>query len=110
MDINFKKFFQDKTTVEIKFYLPTLRLHFLDGDIRDALPSHWHRCGRNNWSHYVKDGILLNRYPLATIKEVEIFAVEETSITVYGDSIWVPLYAKAEDLAKKIYRNRRFGG
>ena len=110
MDINFKKFFQDKTTEEIKFYLPTLRLHFLDGDIRDALPSHWHRSGRNSWSHYVKDGILLNRYPLATIKEVEIFAVEETSITVYGDSICVPLYAKAEDLAKKTYRNRRFGG
>lgn len=39
MDINFKKFFQDMTTTEIKFYLPTLRLHFLDGEVRDVLPT-----------------------------------------------------------------------
>jgi hypothetical protein len=110
MDINFKKFFHDMTTVEITFYLPTLRLHFLDGEVRDALPTHWHRSGRYSWSHYIKDGILLNCYPLTAIKEVEIFSVEEATITVYGDSIWVPLYAKAEDLAKKIYRNRKFGG
>lgn len=111
MDINLKNFFNDATTAQVTFYRPTLLLHFLDGDKRETVPSHWHRGQETSWSaYYVENNILLNRYPLAAIKEVEIISVEKATITVYGDPVWVPIYATTEEVEKKIFKKRRFGG
>ena len=97
-------------TEEIKYYRPTLRITFLDGDVKEITPFLWHRGTRNNWQlYYAEDGILLNRYPLASIKEVEIVECECRSVISY-DSGWTPVYATVEDLDKKIFRKRRFGG
>ena len=111
MDINLKNFFNDAITTQVTFYRPTLLLHFLDGDKRESVPSHWHRGQKDGWNtYYVDNNILLNRYPLAAIKEVEIISVEEATITVYGDPMWVPIYATSEEIKKKIFKKRQFGG
>lgn len=111
MDINVKKFFNDAATTQITFYRPTLLLHFLDGDKRESTPTLWHRGQKTSWSaYYVENNILLNRYPLTAIKEVEIVSVEEATVTVYGDSMWLPIYATTEEVEKKIFKKRQFGG
>lgn len=111
MDINFKKFFNDATAEQVTFYRPTLLLHFLDGDKRESIPTHWHRGRETSWStYYVEDNILLNRYPLAAIKEVEIISVEKAEVTVYGDPMWLPIYATTEEVEKKVFKKRQFGG
>jgi hypothetical protein len=106
-----KNFLSKVTTEEIKYCRPTLRISFLDGDVKEAVPHLWHRGFNRNWQlYYAEDGVLLNRFPLAAIKEVEVISVEEATITAYGDPIWVPIYATAEEIEKKIFRKRRFGG
>lgn len=105
-----KAFIKEIATEEIKYYRPTLRVTFLDGDVKEVTPYLWHRGTRNNWQlYYVEDGILLNRFPLAAVKEVEITECECRSIISY-DSGWTPLYATDEDLDKKVFRKKRFGG
>lgn len=105
-----KAFIKQIATEEIKYYRPTLRITFLDGDVKEVTPFYWHRGTRNCWQlYYLENGVLLNRYPLASIKEVEIVECECRSVISY-DSSWTPVYATAEDLDKKIFRKRRFGG
>ena len=111
MDIDVKKIFYKATTEQTTFYRPTLLLHFLDGDKREVVPTHWHRGQKTSWNaYYVDNNILLNRYPLAAIKEVEIISVEEAVVTVCGDSMWLPIYATTEEVETKIFKKRRFGG
>ncbi len=105
-----REFLTKIATEEIKYYRPTLRISFLDGDVKEAVPYLWHRGSSSNWQlYYVEDGVLLNRFPLGAIKEIVIIDEECRTIISY-DSGWTPLYATDEDLDKKIFRRKRFGG
>lgn len=107
----FKKFFNDAFTTQITYYRPILLIYFLDGDRRESTPTHWHRGQKTSWiTHYVENNILLNHYPLSAIKEVEILSVEEITVTVHGDLMRLPIYATTEEVEKKIFKKRRFGG
>lgn len=106
-----KKFIRNAFTTQITYYRPTLLIYFLDGDRRESTPTHWHRGQKTSWiTYYVENNILLNHYPLSAIKEVEVINIEEVTITVYGDLMRLPIYATTEEVEKKIFRKRRFGG
>lgn len=110
MSFDAKEFFQNRLTGRITYYRPTLLLYFIDGDKRETTPTHWHRGRETDWStYYVVNNILLNRYPLTAIKEVEILSVEKAEVAVYGDSSLAPTYATTEEVEKKIFKKGRFG-
>ena len=105
-----KEYLFKAATDEIKYYRPTLRITFLNGDVVEAVPEYWHRGSSNNWNlYYVDDGVMFNRYPITAIKEVEILSEECRTLITYDNSL-TPVYATTAQLDKKIFRKRRFGG
>ena len=42
-----KAFIKKIATEEIKYYRPTMRITFLDGDVKEVTPCSWHRGTRN---------------------------------------------------------------
>lgn len=81
----FKKWHESIPKHEIVTYTrPKLEIHFNDGEIRQCNPITY--CMRSTtWRDWVEDGILLERFPLASIKEVVVLSWEEINLEYEGE-------------------------
>lgn len=87
----FKKLFTIKPDTQI-YTLPTLHLRFVNGDEADVVPKNWH-INDGHWSrYYLEDGLVLGRYPLASLLEVYEVSREQKTIEYNFESLYLPLY------------------
>ena len=81
-----KKWWSDQPKHEtVNYARPKLEIHFNDGEIRQCNPVTY--CMRSTtWRDWVKDGILLERFPLASIKEIIVLGWDELDLEYLGGS------------------------
>ena len=74
------------------YTLPTLHIRFVTGEEIDVVPDHWH-MGDREWSiYYLENGLVLNRYPLASIVEIYEKDVTHKNVSYVCDPLYLPIY------------------
>mgnify|MGYP003302896675 FL=1 len=74
------------------YTLPTLHIRFVTGEEIDVVPDHWH-MGDREWSiYYLENGLVLNRYPLASIVEIYEKDVAHKNVSYICDPLYLPIY------------------
>lgn len=74
------------------YTLPTLHIRFVTGEEIDVVPDHWH-MGDREWSiYYLENGLVLNRYPLASIVEIYEKDVAHKNVSYVCDPLYLPIY------------------
>ena len=95
------KFLKKLFTIEpdtVTYTLPTLHLRFVNGDETDVVPKNWH-INTGHWSgYYLEDGLVLGRYPLASLLEVYEVSRKEKIIEFDFDRMYLPLYISNEHM------------
>lgn len=89
----FKKFIADLMKPEYRIYtLPTLHIRFVTGEEIDVVPEYWH-MGDWEWSrYYLEKGLVLDRYPLASIVEIYEKDVLHKNVGYFCDPLHLPIY------------------
>lgn len=89
----FKKLIADLMKPEYRIYtLPTLHIRFVTGEEIDVVPEYWH-MGDWEWSrYYLEKGLVLDRYPLASIVEIYEKDVLHKNIEYACDPLHLPIY------------------
>lgn len=92
---------------------PTLCLHFLNGETKEVTPKTFSLVLDDapacNWQWWVKDGVLLNRFPLSAIQEVEAVDLEIIPIKYTQSPInmiqhdWATFDEIQEKIAEKFF-------
>ena len=80
----FSKWLESTSKHEVVIYArPALEIHFNDGEVRICIPDTY--CMRSNtWRDWVQENILLERFPLASIKEVVVLDWDELHLEYEG--------------------------
>lgn len=85
----FKKIKESFTSTAL-YSLPTLHLRFVNGEEMDITPNLWH-LNDGHWSHYyLEDGLVMGRYPLASLIEVYEVSCEHKNIKYDFDPMYLP--------------------
>lgn len=89
----FKKLIADLMKPEYRIYtLPTLHIRFVTGEEIDVVPEYWH-MGDWEWSrYYLEKGLVLDRYPLASIVEIYEKDVVHKNVGYSCDPLHLPIY------------------
>ena len=89
----FKKLIADLMKPEYRIYtLPTLHIRFVTGEEIDVVPEYWH-MGDWEWSrYYLEKGLVLDRYPLASIVEIYEKDVLHKNVGYSCDPLHLPIY------------------
>lgn len=87
----FKKI-KDSMTSTALYSLPTLHLRFVNGEEMDVKPRLWH-LNDGHWSrYYLEDGLVMGRYPLASLLEVYEVSCEHKNIKYGFDPLYLPIW------------------
>lgn len=87
----FKKIKESMTSTAL-YSLPTLHLRFVNGEEIDVKPRLWH-LNDGHWSHYyLEDGLVMGRYPLASLLEVYEVSREHKNIKYSFDPLYLPIW------------------
>lgn len=87
----FKKIKESMTSTAL-YTLPTLHLRFVNGEEMDVKPRLWH-LNDGHWSHYyLEDGLVMGRYPLASLLEVYEVSREHKNIKYSFDPLYLPIW------------------
>ena len=87
----FKKIKESMTSTAL-YSLPTLHLRFVNGEEMDVKPRLWH-LNDGHWSHYyLEDGLVMGRYPLASLLEVYEVSREHKNIKYSFDPLYLPIW------------------
>ncbi len=74
------------------YTLPTLRLRFVTGEEIDVVPEKWH-INDGHWAnYYLSNGLVLGRYPLASLIEVYEVSHLEKEVKYHFDPLYLPVY------------------
>lgn len=101
----FKKIKESFTDTAL-YSLPTLHLRFVNGEEMDIKPNLWH-LNDGHWSqYYLKDGLVVGRYPLASLVEVYEVSCEHKNIKYGFDPMYLPFriankYMEGDNLRMK---------
>ena len=101
----FKKIKESFTSTAL-YSLPTLHLRFVNGEEMDITPNLWH-LNDGHWSHYyLEDGLVVGRYPLASLIEVYEVSCEHKNIKYDFDPMYLPFriankYMEGDNLRMK---------
>lgn len=89
----FKKLIANLMKPDYRIYtLPTLHIRFVTGEEIDVVPEHWHI---NDWEwsrYYLEKGLVLDRYPLASIVEIYEKDVVYKNVAYTCDPLYLPIY------------------
>ena len=87
----FKKIKESMTSTAL-YSLPTLHLRFVNGEEMDVKPRLWH-LNDGHWSrYYLEDGLVMGRYPLASLLEVYEVSREHKNIKYSFDPLYLPIW------------------
>lgn len=87
----FKKIKESFTSTAF-YSLPTLHLRFVNGEEMDVKPRLWH-LNDGHWSrYYLEDGLVMGRYPLASLIEVYEVSRERKNIKYNFDPLYLPIW------------------
>lgn len=87
----FKKIKESMTSTAL-YSLPTLHLRFVNGEEMDVKPRLWH-LNDGHWSrYYLEDGLVMGRYPLASLIEVYEVSREHKNIKYSFDPLYLPIW------------------
>lgn len=89
----FKKLIANLMKPDCQIYtLPTLHIRFVTGEEMDVVPEYWH-MGDGEWSiYYLERGLVLDRYPLASIVEIYEKDVVHKNVSYICDALSLPIY------------------
>lgn len=89
----FKKLIDNLMKPDYQLYaLPTLHIRFVTGEEIDVVPDHWHITDKD-WSlYYLESGLVLGRYPLASIVEVYEKNVQYKNVAFTCSLFYLPMY------------------
>lgn len=88
--MKFVKKIKDSTISTATYSRPTLHLRFVNGEEMDIKPHLWHLDGGNWKDWYLEDGLIVGRYPLASIIEVYEVSCERKDIKYNFDPMRLP--------------------
>lgn len=87
----FKKIKESMTSTAL-YSLPTLHLRFVNGEEMDVKPRLWH-LNDGHWSrYYLEDGLVMGRYPLASLLEVYEVSREHKNVKYSFDPLYLPIW------------------
>lgn len=89
----FKKLIGNLMKPSYQLYtLPTLHIRFVTGEEIDVVPDRWHITDKD-WSlYYLENGLVLDRYPLASIVEIYEKNVLYKNVAFTCSPLYLPLY------------------
>ncbi len=93
----FKKI-KDSMTSTATYSRPTLHLRFVNGEEMDITPNLWHLNGGHWKDWYLKDGLVVGRYPLASLIEVYEVSCEHKNIKYNFDPMHLPFRIANKDM------------
>ena len=90
--MKFLKKIKDSMTSTATYSRPTLHLRFVNGEEMDIKPHLWHLDGGNWKDWYLENGLVIGRYPLASLLEVYEISCEHKNIKYIFSPTNLPFY------------------
>ena len=107
--MKFFKKIKESMTCTALYSLPTLHLRFVNGEEMDVKPRLWH-LNDGHWSrYYLEDGLVMGRYPLASLIEVYEVSRERKNIKYNFDPLYLPIWISSTYMEGDNLRMERDG-